>query len=83
MPDPSAGAHHLHIPGLEAADVAEAVPVGDNAFADIGHDLDVGVVVRRKSRVRSDLVIVPDIEIGDWFVRGISDRPDGEVVFCA
>ena len=60
MDDAGTGAHHLHVAGLGAALVAQAVLVGDRAFADIGDDLHVTVRVRRESAAGGDLVIVPD-----------------------
>ena len=60
--DAGAGAHHLHVAGFGAALVAQAVLVGDRAFADIGDDLHVGVRVRREAGVRRDLVVVPDAQ---------------------
>lgn len=60
MDDAGTGAHHLHVAGLGAALVAQAVLVGDRAFADIGNDLHVAVRVRREAAAGGDLVIVPD-----------------------
>ena len=60
MDDAGTGAHHLHVAGLGAALVAQAVLVGDRAFADIGDDLHVTVRVRREAAAGGDLVIVPD-----------------------
>ena len=60
--DPGAGAHHLHVASFGAPLVAEAVRMGYGALAHIGDDLHVGVGVRRKARMRRDLVVVPHPE---------------------
>jgi hypothetical protein len=59
VPDPGAGAHHLHVAGFGPALVAEAVLVGDRALPDIGDDLHIGMRMRRKAGSGCNLVVVP------------------------
>src|SRR5262249_38227490 len=59
MTDAGSGTHYLHVPGLGAALVAEAVLMGDRTLADIGDDLHVGMGMRRKPGVRRDRIVVP------------------------
>lgn len=40
--DAASGAHHLHVADFGAALVAEAILMGDRAFADMGDDLHIG-----------------------------------------
>ena len=80
MPDARAGADHLHVARLGAAAVAEAVLVGDRAFADIGHDLHVGVRMQRKAAARRDLVVVPDPQRAPVDAVGAVIVRKGEVV---
>ena len=77
---PRAGAHHLHVAGFGAALVAEAVLMGDRAFADIGDDLHVGVGMRRKAGVRRDLVVVPHPQSAVAHIVGIIILAEGEVM---
>ena len=65
----AAGAHHLHVARFGAALVAEAVLMGDRAFANIGDDFHVGVGMGGKAGVRRDLVVVPHPQASrgrDW-----------------
>ena len=78
MPVP--GAHHLHVAGLGAALVAEAVLVGDRALAHVGDDLHVGVRVRRKAGVRRDLVVVPDPQRAPAHPLGVVIVGEGEMM---
>src|SRR5262249_7029897 len=50
---------HLNVARFRPPLVAEAVLVGNGALAHIGDDFHVGVGMRGKAGVRSDLVIVP------------------------
>jgi hypothetical protein len=55
-----ARAHHLHVAGFGPATMAETVLMRDRALAHIGDDLHVRMGMRGKSRVRRDLIVVPD-----------------------
>src|SRR5690606_24890768 len=56
----AARAHHLHVAGFRAALVAQAVLVGDGAFAHVGDDFHVRVRMGREPGSRLDGVVVPD-----------------------
>src|SRR5579871_4392633 len=62
MADAAARAHHLHVTGFGAAMIAHAVAMSDGALTDISDDFHVGMGMGRKSRVRLDLVVIPDPE---------------------
>ena len=74
------GAHDLDVPRARAAGVAQAVLVGDGAFADIGDDLHVGVGVRRKAGPGGDGVVVPHPDRAPTHPGGIVVAGEGEVV---
>src|SRR5690606_10718805 len=78
--DAVAGAHHLHVARLGAPAVAEAVLVRDRALAHVGHDLHVGVPVRREAAARLDLVVVPHAQAAPAHARGIVVVGEREVV---
>src|SRR5689334_9208437 len=63
VPDSGTCAHHLNVARFGPALVAEAIPMRDRAFAHIGDDFHVGVRVERKTRIRSDLVVIPDAQL--------------------
>src|SRR5690606_11715155 len=60
--DTGTGAHHLHVAGLGTALVAQVVLMADGPFAYVGDDLHVAMRMRRKARVRGDLVVIPDAQ---------------------
>ena len=75
MPNARASADCLHIASLYAADVSDTVAVGDNAIANVGDDLKIGVAVKVKARSRRNLVVVPDDQRAKRLVGRIADRP--------
>src|SRR5262249_57434896 len=66
-----AGAHHLHVAGVDPAFISETVLVGDCALADVGDDFHVGVGVGRKARIGGDFVIVPNPQGSPAHSRGV------------
>jgi hypothetical protein len=53
-----AGTHHLHVTRVRLADVALIIAVCDGAFADIGHNFDVGVGVKIEAGMGRNLIVV-------------------------
>ncbi len=49
-------------------------------FADEGDDFHVGMGMRRETRIRCDLVVVPDAQVAVAHVGGIVVVAEGEVV---
>src|SRR5262249_38404792 len=80
VPDAAARAHHLHVAGLRASLVAEAVLMGDGAVGHIGDDLHVGVGMRGKAGLRRDLVVVPHPQRAPAHALGIVVPSEGEMV---
>jgi len=80
VPDAGARAHDLDVAGFGAADVADAVLVGDGSLADIGDDLHVLVAMKAQALARSDLVVVPHDKSAQCDVRLIAFRLDDEMV---
>src|SRR6266446_1822705 len=80
VPDARSGSHHLHVACLGTTLVAEAVLVRNGTLADIGDDFHVGVGVRRKARVRSDLVIVPYSQRAPAHSGRVGEFAEGKVV---
>jgi hypothetical protein len=75
------GTHHLHVSGVRLADVALVIAMRDNTLADVADNLDIGVVMQTKPRVRRDLTVIEHNEIADWLMRWVAVRPYCEVVF--
>ena len=82
MLDTGPGADDLYIPGLYTSFVAQTVLVRHNAGSYIGDDLDIGVAMHTKAGVRSDLIIIEDIQVADWLVVGVAKPAYGKVMFC-
>ena len=82
MTDRGSGAHHLAVANVCLPDVPLIVAMRHRAFAKIADDPDIFVVMKAKSRVGSDLVVVEHDEIPDRFVGRITVGPDGKVMFC-
>jgi hypothetical protein len=80
MPNARASADRLHVASLYAADVSDTVAVGDNAVANVGDDLHVGVAVKVKACSRRNLVIVPDDQRAQGPICRIAGSPYCEVV---
>jgi hypothetical protein len=59
------------------ADISDTVAVGDNAIANVGDDLHVGVAVKTKACSRRNLVIVPNNQRAQGRVGRIAAR-----VYC-
>ena len=72
MADTRAGTHNLHVSCLDVTDISEAILVSHDAFAHVGHDLDIGMMMERKSGVRCDLLVIPHVEIPDGLVHWIA-----------
>ena len=79
--DAAARTHHLHVAGLGAALVAEAVAVGDRALAHVGDDLHVRVRMRRKATLRRDRVVVPHAQRAPAHTVGIVVAGEREMMF--
>ncbi len=80
MDDAAAGAHHLHVTGFGTAFVAQAVLVGNGAFADIGDDFHVAVWVLRKTGTGGDHVIVPHPQVAPVHAAGVMVLGEREMV---
>jgi hypothetical protein len=48
--------------------IPELALVRDDAFADLGDDLDIRVIVKPETRMRGDFIVIHDIEMptGPW-----------------
>ena len=79
MPDASAGAHDLNVSRFDSAFVAETISVSDCTFTDIGDDLNIGMRLQRKARVRHDLFVVPNTHAAPATSRWIILRGGGKV----
>ncbi len=80
MLDSRARTHHLHVAGFGAAFVAQAVAMGDRAFADIGDDFHVAMRMGRETALRSDLVVVPHAQASPIHPLRIVISGKGEMV---
>jgi hypothetical protein len=80
MPNARPSADRLHVASLYAADVSDTVAVGDNAVANVGDDLHVGVAVKAKACSRRNLVVVPDDQAANRTMRGIAILTNAEVM---
>jgi|SRR5580692_8670196 hypothetical protein len=80
MPYSRPGADRLHVAGLGAPDVSDAVAVGDNAVANVGDNLHVGVAVQTEARSRSNLVVIPHDQRAKRRVGRIAIGPDRKMV---
>jgi hypothetical protein len=56
--------------------------VHHGTFAKVDDDRDIFVVMKAKSRVGSDLVVIENDEVSDRFVSGVAVRTHREVMFC-
>jgi hypothetical protein len=80
MPNARPSADHLHVASLYAADVSDTVAVGDNAIANVGDDLHVGVAVKAKTCSRRNLVVIPDDQRAKRLIGRVAGRPYCKVV---
>ena len=80
MGDAGTGAHYLHVAGLGTTFVAQVVLMADGTFANVGDDLHVAVRVRRETRVRCDLVVVPHAQAAPVHPLGVVVFGEGKVV---
>lgn len=55
---------------------------GSSCLTNIADDLDIVVLMKAKSRVGSDLIVVEHDQIPDLFVGRIAVGPNGKVMFC-
>ena len=62
VPDAGASAHNLDVSRFGFAFVAETIPVRHRSLTHIGDDFHVGVRMRRKARIGSDLIVIPDTQ---------------------
>jgi hypothetical protein len=76
------GAYYLDVSSVCFPEVALIVTMRHCAFANVADDFDIFVVMKTKSRLGSDLVVIENDEIPDRLVGGIAVRPHGEVMFC-
>src|ERR1700722_8052585 len=62
MPDPGSGTYDLDVARYGAANIADAILMGDRALADIGDDFHVCMGVQSEAGPGRDLVVVPNHE---------------------
>jgi hypothetical protein len=80
MPNARPSADRLHVASLYAADVSDTVAVSDNAVANVGDDLHVGVAVKAKACSRRNLVVIPDDQRPKRLIGWIAGRPHCKVM---
>jgi hypothetical protein len=80
VPDSPTRAHHLHVPRLGPALVAQTVLMGDGAFADIGDDFHVRMRMRGKAGARRDGVIVPNAQPAPLVASRVAIVGEGKMV---
>lgn len=80
MADTGTRTHHLHVARFRASFVAQAVLVGDGAFAHVGNDFPVFMRMRRKTRARLNGIVVPDPQRAPMHAPGIVVFGKGEVM---